>query len=139
MQKPPWVALAVAHLLVSCASDQPKTHEAPPGLNCPPSSVSSPPLDQMIRVAPRYPARALREELEGYVRLEFEIAQNGHPQNLRVTQDEPDGYGFGSAALAAVREWRYCPYSASDPNELTKAEIAIPFKLGRGPRRITSP
>jgi len=139
VHKTPWIALAVACLFLSCASDLPATNQAPPDLGCPPSSESSPPLNRMIRVAPQYPERALQQGLEGYVRLVFKIDPNGRPQNVRVTQDRPDGYGFGDAALVAVREWRYCPYSPTDPNALTTAKIAIPFKLGRGPRRITIP
>ena len=101
--------------------------------------MSSPTVDKIIRVAPQYPEQALQEGLEGYVRLEFEIAPSGSPQNVRVTEDRPEGYGFGDRALVAVRDWQYCPYSPPDPNDLTTVTIAIPFKLGRGPRRITSP
>ncbi len=125
--------------IVACASDTPSPSQQPVLLDCPPASSKSTPLDRMVRVPPEYPRKAFEKNLEGYVRLEFDISSEGKPLDLRVTQERPEGYGFGESAARAVRQWRYCPYDPEDPSALTHAEIAIPFKLRPAPGRKPSP
>jgi protein TonB len=61
-----------------------------------------------IRVPPEYPQRAAQRGVEGYVILEFDITPQGEPFNIRVVEEEPQGY-FGRAAERAVTRWKYAP------------------------------
>ena len=60
------------------------------------------------RVPPRYPPRALRRRIEGYVVLEFTVTATGRVQNIVVIETIPEGL-FDNASRAAVEQWRYSP------------------------------
>lgn len=57
---------------------------------------------------PRYPARALDGEIEGWVDLALEIDEGGAVRSVEVAAAEPAGI-FEEAAAAAVWQWRYQP------------------------------
>jgi protein TonB len=61
-----------------------------------------------IRVPPEYPQRPAQRGIEGYVILEFDITPQGEPFNIRVVEEEPQGY-FARAAVRAVTRWKYAP------------------------------
>jgi len=62
----------------------------------------------LVRVDPEYPARAKQQGVEGWVDLEFTITPVGTVQDPRVIGSNPATV-FDSAALHAVRKWRYNP------------------------------
>ena len=62
----------------------------------------------LVRVLPRYPARALSRGVEGWVLLAFTIDALGVPINPVVIDADPQGI-FDRAALQAVRKWKYRP------------------------------
>ena len=57
------------------------------------------------RPQPAYPPELLRQRIEGYVEVEYEVDATGAVQDARVTAAMPRG-AFEQAALAAVRAWR---------------------------------
>ncbi len=59
-------------------------------------------------VAPEYPERALDAHISGSVTVEFTIDTNGRPTDVRVVDSTPADM-FDSAAIQAVRAWRYQP------------------------------
>ncbi len=79
------------------------------------SPVSKPP--------PRYPQRALDDEKEGVVRIQITISPDGSVADAQVVSARPSGY-FESAALAAVKRWRY---KAS--GRTITATVEVEFKL----------
>ncbi len=62
----------------------------------------------LVRIEPRYPARALQREIEGWVLLEFSISPAGTVVNPFIVDSEPPRT-FDRAALRAVSRWKYKP------------------------------
>jgi len=62
----------------------------------------------LYRVQPRYPAKALRSNKEGYVVLSFDINESGRVTNIQVVQAEPKRL-FDREAKRALKKWKYKP------------------------------
>lgn len=62
----------------------------------------------LLRVEPEYPPAALRDGIEGWVRLRFSIGRSGQVKNVVVVDSKP-AVVFDEAALRAVRKWKYQP------------------------------
>ena len=60
------------------------------------------------RVAPEYPARAKRMNVEGRVVVQIVVDMSGLPKACKVQRAEPPGY-FEAAALAAAEATRFIP------------------------------
>lgn len=60
-------------------------------------------------IQPKYPERAKKMGVSGYVKVYLVIDVYGTVSQLRVLTSEPTGYGFEEAALKAVREWKFEP------------------------------
>lgn len=63
----------------------------------------------LVRVAPEYPPRAQQRGLEGAVRVQFTITEQGTVKDAVVVLAEPEKQGFEEAALRAILRWRYKP------------------------------
>lgn len=55
---------------------------------------------------PRYPRRAVERGIEGWVDLEFTVAQSGGTEDIMVLDASHDRY-FRDEAVAAVEDWRF--------------------------------
>lgn len=62
----------------------------------------------LVRVAPPYPSRALRRNIEGFVDLMFDITPAGKTENIRVVNAQPAGY-FESASRKTLAKWKFRP------------------------------
>ncbi|XOV83062.1 MAG: energy transducer TonB [bacterium] len=62
----------------------------------------------LFKVAPTYPAGALRRGVEGYVVLEFTVDKDGKVKQPVVIEESPAGI-FGDAAIEAAESFRYIP------------------------------
>jgi len=64
----------------------------------------------IVRVEPIYPSRAMSRGIEGYVILEFTVLASGavDENSIVVLEGQPEGM-FDSAAIRAVRKWKYRP------------------------------
>lgn len=58
---------------------------------------------------PRYPPRAEREGVTGYVDLLFVVNEAGFAEQVTVLREQPQGYGFAAAAIESVRRLRFQP------------------------------
>jgi protein TonB len=77
------------------------------------------------RVEPDYPAQALPQHLEGPVVLEAWVSKDGTIQDLKLVK----GYFIlGRAAFAAVKQWRFKPYSRNGKTIDFQTYITIYFK-----------
>jgi protein TonB len=94
-------------------------------------TVRSPsvPESQILRkVAPDYPASALRNRIQGAVALAVVIGKDGHIEQVRVLSGHPL---LRRAAQKAVRQWVYRPqYIAGNPVRVF-TEVAVQFVLDR--------
>lgn len=60
----------------------------------------------IIRVNPKYPMDALRNGLQGWVVLVFDINEIGEVTNVKVIDSEPKRV-FDNAAKKALKKWKY--------------------------------
>ena len=57
-------------------------------------------------VAPVYPFKARRKQIEGHVRLEFSISQSGEPTDIEVVDASPPEL-FEESAVRALEKWAF--------------------------------
>lgn len=80
-----------------------------------------------VRVeAPRYPGRAHRRGIEGYVTVEFVVDTNGRTRNVRVVESEPNDV-FDQSARNAVRRWEFEPRIVDGRPAATELRQTIDF------------
>ena len=78
------------------------------------------------QVKPPYPAAAKMARVEGSVALQAVIGKDGSIQNLRVISGHPL---LTSAALEAVKQWRYKPYYLNGEPVEVETQIVVNFLL----------
>jgi len=81
------------------------------------------------RVQPEYPPLARQARIQGTVVLRAVISREGRIENLQVLSGHPL---LVPAALAAVRQWRYRPYSLNDQPVEVETQITVNFTLTGG-------
>jgi TonB family protein len=74
------------------------------------------------QVKPNYPPEAQAQHIEGPVILDVEIAEDGSVKNATVISGNPQ---LASAAIQAVKQWRYHP----DPGGISRSRIKLQFNL----------
>ena len=80
-------------------------------------------------VNPVYPPEALAQKLHGPVVLQAVIGRNGNVEDLKIVR----GYFvLGRAAIAAVKQWRFQPYSLNGHVAATQTVITINFSYPPG-------
>lgn len=90
-------------------------------------AVDSPPR-ATTRIAPRYPARARADNIEGHVVLSLLIDAAGRVERAQVVESQPPGI-FDDAALEAVRQWRFEPANYQGNAVKAWARQRMPFVL----------
>ncbi|MGK0305700.1 MAG: bla regulator protein BlaR1 [Gammaproteobacteria bacterium] len=68
------------------------------------TSMASP----VIRIEPKYPVEAARNNQEGSVILQFDIAKDGSTDNIQVLEAFPKQV-FDKTAVTALKQWTYKP------------------------------
>jgi protein TonB len=79
------------------------------------------------RVEPTYPESALRDRIEGTVRLEVAISANGSVTSADIVKGVRDD--IDNAAKEAVRLWKFAPASAGGKAVSGPAIVSLDFKL----------
>ena len=75
-------------------------------------------------VKPEYPSEALAQKLHGTVVLQAIVGRDGRIEDLKIVR----GYFvLGKAAVAAVKQWRFQPYSVNGHAAQTQTVITIDF------------
>jgi protein TonB len=113
----------------SAAATTPAASDAPPSSNSPklryvPANV----MEGYLLSAPRpeYPAQARADHVEGQVALQATISRSGAIMSLHVLKGPPL---LLSAAVAAVRTWRYRPYSVDGQPQDVTTTVYVDFTL----------
>lgn len=83
----------------------------------------------MTRVRPSYSEAARRAHIEGVVRLELMVDENGDVVSARVLQGL--GYGLDEAAIAAARRFHFKPAQKSGRSVTAPFIIKMRFVLGQ--------
>lgn len=78
------------------------------------------------RVTPRYPPQALEMRLNGKVRVDAVISEDGRIENLNVIEGSPL---LARAATDAIRQWRYKPYKLDGKPVKMATTITVKFAL----------
>jgi protein TonB len=75
-------------------------------------------------VDPVYPPEGLPQKLHGTVVLQALVARDGTVEDLKIVR----GYFIlGRAAIAAVKQWRFQPYTVNGHAAATQTVITINF------------
>jgi protein TonB len=78
------------------------------------------------RVEPVYPEEARARHIQGVVALDVQIGGDGAVENIAVVEGEPE---LVDAAVQAVRQWRYRPYTADGKAVGMQTRVTIRFTL----------
>lgn len=80
-------------------------------------------------VKPAYPPLARQARIQGTVMLQAVIGRDGRIENLQVISGHPM---LSPAAIEAVRQWRYRPYTLNGEPVEVETAITVNFVLGGG-------
>lgn len=86
----------------------------------------------MIR-AQDYPGRALREDLSGSAVIRCHVGSNAVPSNCEILSEDPEGYGFGPAAIGIIQRGRLAPDVVTPETIGRPFSLRIPLILGPAP------
>lgn len=81
-------------------------------------------------VQPEYPRKAREDEIQGWVELDFTVAESGQVKDLSVHAANPRGV-FDQAAMSALSQWRYQPVLLDTRPVARRARIRIRFALAK--------
>ena len=85
-------------------------------------------LTALKTVQPNYPAKALNNKLEGWVDVEFTVADSGKVKDVGVRTTSIPGV-FEEAAVKAVSQWRYKPVLRDGKAVPVRSQIRVRFAL----------
>lgn len=83
-------------------------------------------------ISPKFPLRAARQDLQGWVTIQFTVEANGSVDNVHVIRADPP-QEFDRAAIIAVRQWRFKPAVINGRPTATEHERKIRFTLSKAP------
>ncbi len=89
----------------------------------------------VVKFDPQYPEAARLSGTEGYVIVKTVVSDSGRVQGVRVLESRPARV-FDSAALSAVRRWRYPPREPGADDVETQERVV--FSLNQRPQGSTS-
>jgi len=81
------------------------------------------------RVQPLYPPLARQARIQGQVILRAVIRRDGMIENLQVLSGHPM---LVQAAIDAVKQWRYRPYSLNGEPVEVETQVTLNFVLSGG-------
>lgn len=84
----------------------------------------------LVRIPPRYPMRAASRRIEGWVKVEFTITEQGTVKDAAVVDSQPSNI-FNSAALKAIRRWKFKPKVIDGESFEQRAVQVLQFKLSK--------
>jgi TonB family protein len=79
-------------------------------------------------VKPDYPQKANAGKIEGWVELDFSVAENGEVKDIAVHAASAPGV-FDASAINALKKWRYKPVMRDSKAVPQRARIRIRFAL----------
>jgi len=85
-------------------------------------------LTLLKSVQPTYPMKAVNGKIEGWVDVEFTVAQTGKVQDVSVRASSNPGV-FEDAAVKAVSQWRYRPVLRDAVPVPVRSQIRVRFTL----------
>jgi len=84
----------------------------------------------IVRIEPKFPTKAARDGIEGWVQLSFEINELGGVENVQVIKAQPKRV-FDREAKKALKKWKYKPKVVDGKAQRqTGLTVQLDFKLG---------
>ena len=88
-------------------------------------------LTPIVRIQPQYPQKAARNNIEGWVLVEFTVTARGTVEDIKVLDSKPPRI-FDRAAVRAVMKWRFKPQIVDGkPVAFPNQRNAIEFRLDK--------
>lgn len=84
----------------------------------------------LTRIAPRYPRNAALKGIEGWVKVEFTVLEDGSVADPVVLDAKPGGI-FNRAAIKAILRWKFKPKLVDGKPVKRRASQTISFKLDK--------
>ena len=84
----------------------------------------------LVRIPPRYPMRAARRKIEGWVKVEFTITETGLVKDAVIVAAQPDDI-FNHAALQSIAKWKFKPKIIDGEAFEQRAIQVLQFKLSK--------
>lgn len=75
------------------------------GLSMGPGEISTNVIP-LVKIQPRYPMRAQTRRIEGWVKVEFTITEQGTVKDAEVIDAQPSNI-FNRSALQAIKRWKF--------------------------------
>lgn len=94
------------------------------GHNAAPTMEKADQIYPVMRVEPKYPIQAARDNIEGSVVLKFDVLANGQVDNVSVIRAVPEAV-FDKAAKTALRQWTYNQSATGSKNQLVQLDFAM--------------
>lgn len=85
----------------------------------------------VFKMKPKYPRKAARSRIEGWVKVEFTITEKGSVTEAMVVDSRPRRT-FDRSAVQSIRKWRFKPMVLDGKPVPRKASQVIEFKLAKG-------
>jgi TonB family protein len=85
-------------------------------------------LKRLRYVPPEYPRKALEQQIEGAVTIQFTVDTRGDPKDLQVVEASPRNV-FDRATLDAVKRWHYQPSFANGQPVEVPVRMTIRFQV----------
>jgi len=98
------------------------------GIGVAPGSGATSNLIPLVRVPPHYPLRARQRRIQGWVKLEFTITQEGNVKDIQVVEAHPPKI-FDLAAKRAIARWKFKPLVINGKPVEQRAVQVLEFKL----------
>ncbi len=91
--------------------------------------VSADAREPRIKFMPQYPSEAVANQIEGYVKLTFQVNKDGTVRNIKVVDSQPPQV-FDKVARRAVSRWMYgtAPGHALDSADEQKIKLVFNLK-----------
>lgn len=84
----------------------------------------------LVRIPPRYPMRAANRRIEGWVKVEFTITEEGTVKDAVVVDAQP-GKIFNRSALQAIKRWKFKAKIIGGEAFEQRAVQVLQFKLSK--------
>ena len=82
----------------------------------------------LMKVEPEYPRKAAQQGIQGWVKLEFTVLEDGSVDNVKVLDADPRRI-FDKAAKRAIQRWKFKPRMINGKAVKQQAVQVIEFKL----------
>ncbi len=86
------------------------------------------PLTPVVKLAPRYPMRAKRRGIEGWVKVRFQVDRQGNVNAIEIIAASPKEV-FDASVMNCVQRWRFKPGRVNGKAVNSLVETTIRFEL----------